>query len=125
LILVIEDDRAILELYEEVLTDAGYQVKLMVSKPLDVQVIARIKPELVISDWGVSQDDLNWNFINDMGNTPGTIAIPILVCTAIPLMTSNVGNLLIERKITVLQKPFDIDELLELIEKTTSNPGSN
>jgi DNA-binding response OmpR family regulator len=125
MILVIEDDRAISELYEAVLTDAGYQVKLMASKPLDVQVIAQIKPELVISDWGVSQDNLNWNFINEMQEAPGTAAIPILVCTTISLKTCNIGNLLTERKITWLEKPFDIVELLDLIEKTTCTLAAN
>jgi adenylate cyclase len=116
LILAIEDNPAISELYEELLTDAGYRVQLMINKPIDVQIIAQIQPTLVISDWGLGHEERNWAFIDAMQATPGTATIPILVCTAIPVKDTPIGNSLNERNIEVLQKPFDIDELLRLVE---------
>lgn len=124
LILTIEDDPAISELYHELLTDAGYQVQIMASKPLDVQSIERIQPDLVISDWGVVQQNLNWNFISAMHATPGTAVIPIVVCTAISLKANQLGERLNERKVKALEKPFDIEELLRLVENTMGEPLS-
>jgi CheY-like chemotaxis protein len=118
LILAIEDDPAISELYELLLTDAGYQVQILASKPINVQSIAQIQPDLVISDWGVVQQNLNWNFINAMQATPGTAVIPIVVCTAVSLKANHLGERLNERKVKVLEKPFDIEELLQLVENT-------
>jgi len=118
LILAIEDDLAIAELYEEVLIDAGYRIRLMAAKPADVQIIAQIQPDLIISDWGIAQEDVNWKFMNAMAATPRTAAIPMVVCTAISLKINNLGSLLNERKIEVLPKPFDIVELVSVIEKT-------
>lgn len=123
LILAIEDDKAISELYQELLSEAGYQVRVMTSKPLDVQIIEYLQPNLIISDWRMAQDESNWNFINAMRHTSSTAAIPILVCTAISLKINQLGERLNERKITVLQKPFDIDELLRLVEDCWVKPA--
>lgn len=121
LILTIEDDKAISELYQEILTEAGYQVHLMADKPADVQSIAQLQPDLIISDWGLEQEDINWNFINAMLDTPSTSAIPIMVCTAISIRANNLGGRLNQRKIAVLEKPFDIDKLVRLVDKTISD----
>jgi CheY-like chemotaxis protein len=116
LILAIEDDQDISELYKELFSEAGYQVRLMKFKPADVQCIGQLQPDLIISDWGLEQHHINWNFINDMHDTPSTTSIPIVVCTALSLKVNQLGERLNTREIKVLEKPFDIDELLTLVE---------
>ncbi len=115
LILAIEDDKAISGLYQEILSEAGYQVQVMAFKPSDVQSIKQLQPNLVISDWGAGRDEFNWKFINNMRRTPSTAAIPIVVCTAISLKANQLGERLNEQKIKLLEKPFDIDELIRLV----------
>jgi len=92
LILAIEDDQDIAELYEIILTEAGYQVQVMEFKPKDVQYIGQLQPDLVLSDWGIEQSTLNWNFINAMHHTPNTTHIPIVVCTALSLKIDKLGS---------------------------------
>jgi CheY-like chemotaxis protein len=93
----------------------------MAAKPSNIQGIAQMQPDLVISDWGVAQDP-NWNFISAMQASPRTAVIPIVVCTAVFLKADQLGVRLNERKVKVLEKPFDIEELLRLVENTISDP---
>jgi CheY-like chemotaxis protein len=98
LILAIEDDQNISELYAEILTEAGYQVRLMEFKPVDVQFIGQLQPDLVLSDWEIAQETLNWNFIDAMHTTPNTANIPIVICTGVFLKANQLGERLSERK---------------------------
>lgn len=118
LILVIEDSQAIAELYQDVLSDAGYEVRVIASKPEDVQILEQIQPDLIISDWMIYPEEDSWDFINSIKNTPATARIPVVVCTGISLNVNNLDSRLREQKIEALAKPFDIDELLRVVEKT-------
>ena len=118
LILAIEDDQGISQLYQSIFSEAGYQVELMEFKPADVHFIGQLQPDLVLSDWGLEQQQLNWNFLNAMHHTPSTTHIPIVVCTALSLKLNALGERLNAREIKVVEKPFDIDELLTLVQTT-------
>jgi CheY-like chemotaxis protein len=117
LILAIEDDKGISGLYDELLTLAGYRVQLMKFKPVDLTLIDQMQPDLIISDWGMGVENSNWDFINAMQSMLRTADIPILVCTAVPMKTNGNEILLNELNIQVLEKPFNIDELLQSVEK--------
>jgi DNA-binding NtrC family response regulator len=109
-ILVIDDDRAISDLLNQVLSDAGHEVRLV--DHLD-HVAADAAPDLVITDL-VSLDGY------DRGSALAAVhrvqeryvGMPIIVCTAYEQAMEESDRL---GAAAVLAKPFTIEALIETV----------
>ncbi|HZU14093.1 MAG TPA: response regulator [Chloroflexota bacterium] len=110
-ILVAEDDRDVLGLVQDVLEDAGYQVSSAVGGRTVVEASAR-RPDLILLDYQMPGMD-GVSVAEALHSDPQTRSIPIIAMTA-------AGNAsMICRMMDAsgcLGKPFDIDELLEVVE---------
>ncbi|HJZ46069.1 MAG TPA: response regulator [Roseiflexaceae bacterium] len=110
-ILVVDDEPAILDMMAELLGYEGYQV---VTTGEGTVALARAKvdpPALILLDLmmpGMS----GWQVIDALQASPQTRAIPVVLISArrdLPTAALDLGA------VTFLTKPFDIDELLEIV----------
>jgi DNA-binding response OmpR family regulator len=105
-VLIIEDEVELRDSMREVLVHAGYQVDVAGDGLEAMRSMQQHIPSLVILD--LRLPFLNGNEIYDvMQRTPALAKVPVLVTTADPTRTP--------RGVPTLEKPVDIDELLEMV----------
>ena len=124
-IMVINDTPHLLELFGELLGDAGYRVTLdrftVEADELLAQVQAH-QPDLIILDYVIGAEVLGWQFLQMLKMTRETREIPVIVCTAAVQVVNELQPHLDEMRVGVVLKPFDIDHLLDVIAKTWEGP---
>ncbi len=112
LIMVVEDDTATSDFLTEVLTEELHYYVLHVSQGEDaVEITYLIKPDLFIFDYrlpGISGIDL----YDSIYGQEVFKDVPCILMSAGQIM-EDLGD----RKVHVMTKPFDLDELLESIRK--------
>jgi DNA-binding response OmpR family regulator len=109
-VLIIDNDRAIVDLIVEVLTDEGYIAYSTFDGAGALATIVRHPPALILLDMrmpGVSGPELIVQ-LRDSRRAP----IPIVLITATPC---DAAALLVPGSIECLAKPFDIDDLLACV----------
>ncbi len=111
-ILVIDDDLAMQTVLEIALREAGYKVILANDGQEGVEKLVRLHPDLVISDIMMPQQDGVETFqqIKDQLQEEG---IPIFIMTALNRKPW-FADLEAEGAV-IIQKPFDIEKLLRLV----------
>lgn len=111
-VLIIDDDLALQTVLEIALRDAGYQVILAGDGQEGIEKLTRLNPNLVISDIMMPQMDGVETFqrIKEQLQDNG---IPIFIMTALNRKPW-FADLEAEGAV-IIQKPFDIDQLLRLV----------
>ncbi len=110
-VLLVEDDRAVAEGIAWVLRADGFRVETLNTGSEVLGVVAELEPEVVILD--VSLPDID-------GVKVGTLLrqtrahLPIIFTTGFDA-TGVLENFANDGRTFVLQKPFDVSELVELI----------
>lgn len=126
-VMVINDTQEILELFREILQgEAGYDVTLCSYEPHMVDKIKEAKPDLIISDHVFGEEKIGWQLIQRLKMDRSTAGIPLIVCSGAIKELREMEGYLTEKNIGILFKPFDVDELLDLValklrEKTIHN----
>ncbi|MFL5735537.1 MAG: two-component system response regulator [Chloroflexia bacterium] len=116
-IMVINDTQEILELFREILQEeAGYEVHLFSFEPQMLAHVKTIQPDLVISDHVFGEEKIGWQFVQRLKMDRDTAGIPVIVCSGAIKDLKEIEGYLMQKNIGVLYKPFDIDELLNLVE---------
>lgn len=120
-ILVINDDPAILSLFQELLGEEGYQVTLdkfgrQTGELLET--IRELTPDLVVMDFIIGGEDSGWQLLQATKMDRETRDTPVIVCTGAVRQITELSDHLDAMGVHVVIKPFDIDHLLEVIAKT-------
>ncbi len=129
-ILVINDSPDILNLFTELLTDEGYRVTtdtFTVEMSILYDHITQIQPDLIILDMIIGREDLGWQLTQMLKMSPKTDGIPLILCTGAVKQVEQLATHLNNLAIGVVLKPFVIDRLLEVIDRTWEkvvNPAS-
>jgi two-component system, chemotaxis family, chemotaxis protein CheY len=124
---LLEDDIAIQEMLRLVLYDEGYSVIIYSSADECLDALftalreqARIPIDLLIVDWRLSGSAPGTEVIRQLRDNPAFEALPIILTTAAAFTnTDELENL----HISLLEKPFAVDEAVELINKLV-RPGT-
>jgi CheY-like chemotaxis protein len=115
-ILVVNDTQEILELFRAILEEEeGYTVTLTSIKPQMLEMVKEIKPNLIISDHVFGEEKLGWQFIQRLKMDRQTANIPLIVCSGAVRELKEMEGYLTSKDIGVLYKPFDVDELINLV----------
>ena len=112
-IVAIEDDPAILQLLNDALSDAGYRVVTAHNGQEGLSCVALVKPDLIICDIMMPALD-GRKMCHIIRANPTFAHIPIILISA--------ANQQVRRQFTnstFLLKPFDIQELLQVVEQYT------
>jgi CheY-like chemotaxis protein len=114
-ILVVDDDLSIATLLTELLESVGYRA-YTASNGQNALIIARaLHPELVLTDYQMQGLD-GQQVIHALRAHPSTRDIPAV------LMSSTRPRESAPRGVPFLPKPFDIDEVLTLVERHLGEP---
>ena len=114
-VLVINDSQEILDLFREILTDEGYEVVLYSYAIQDMQEILRVDPDLIILDYIFGSEKSGWQTLQKLKMKRKTAGIPIIICTAAIKEVREIEGYLEAKGVTLVPKPFDIDDLLVAI----------
>lgn len=115
-ILVVDDDEIILEAFKLMLSDAGYDVTTITKDGIALQKsLKQKKPNLIILDVLLSGADGRM-IARKLRSREQTRSIPIIMVSAHP---DAKDSTLAAGANDFLAKPFNIDDLLVLVEKYT------
>jgi CheY-like chemotaxis protein len=116
-ILVIDDDDSLLELFQLILESEGYDLHLFKGNDEDAKDVETLHPSLIILDIKLGQDYNGFVLLEKLKRYPPTKHIPLILCTAAVEEIREQEDTLRQRDISVLYKPFELDELLQVVEE--------
>jgi len=114
-ILAINNDPAVLALFRDLLEEAGYQVSTQNYIDRDVTQIKALAPDLIILDYMWATEDASWSLLQMLRMDPATVDIPIVLCTGAVHEVKALEVHLVTMGVTVVLKPFNIDQLVDAI----------
>jgi CheY-like chemotaxis protein len=112
-VLVVEDEFGIVELFDAVLTDEGYQVLTAMNGRDGLELLAREQPQLVFCDFMMP-------VMNGAGMLGAMAANPALRGIPVVMMSSMPEAVVAERcsgYVAFMRKPFRLFELLDVVER--------
>lgn len=109
--MVVDDDRAILDMVSELLDYEGYPV-IAVSESRDALKCANDRqPALILLDMMMPEMS-GWQVLAALRSNPTTLNIPVVLLSARHDLSALAETLKVE---CFLEKPFEIDELLDVV----------
>lgn len=115
-ILVVDDEQLIREVIADILKDEGYDVLLAGGGRKMIGLLETERPDMVLLDV-MMPDGNGQEALQHMRNDPALHDIPVIV------ITTGVGGIpAVEGATEVLEKPFDLDQLLTAVVKTIGHP---
>lgn len=116
LIAVVNDDSDFLLLMCELLEDEGYEARQFKVLHDAYQGLREAKPDMIVLDIRMETPEGGWQLLELLRLDPETKETPVLVCSAdAPFLRAKEAHLL-AHGCDVLEKPFDLEELLKKIE---------
>jgi len=122
-VLTIDDDQAILDLYQLALEREGYTVSISLMANEDAREIAKLMPDLIILDFKMDKHNVGILMLEQLKMYRPTKDIPVLICTAALKDIREQEDVFVQKGIPVLYKPFDLDEFLQLVKKNGHAPA--
>lgn len=119
-ILVVEDDPAIADLIDWVLSDAGFVVYTAPTVSQGLKLYEQVKPDLVVADL-MLPDGLGSHMLQQLQKPENQPAAATLVMSALPRAHQYASD---ARADAYLPKPFDLDELLDVVDRLVDRTAS-
>lgn len=125
-ILIIDDQNQLLSLMRRILEDENYQVHILQNGNDAYTQMKALLPDLLILDLklgGISGKDV----LKQLKEDTVTAEIPVIVYTAAVLEADEVAREIevdpvLYQKVYLIRKPFDLDDLLALVEQVVNEP---
>ena len=113
-ILVVEDDSGIGEMVKEIISSETDYLTLSVTTSLEaLHLVEHIKPTLFLLDYHLATMT-GTELYDILHMTKGLEHIPAIILTA--QVSEKTMNDIKEHQLVTIQKPFDVDEFLQIIE---------
>ncbi|ACZ40668.1 response regulator [Sphaerobacter thermophilus] len=110
-IAVIERDQDLLCLLEEILREEGYDVVGWPRRAGAAEIIRQTRPAAAIVSLWLEEATSGWHLLDELRGRPETRSLPVILTTTTP-HPGNPGGLHAD---AVIEKPFDLDDLLATI----------
>jgi DNA-binding response OmpR family regulator len=123
-IAVVDDDRSTRQLLCDLLADESYRVALWSGTDDPVQFVQQTAPDLVILDLHLSGRFEAWDVIHALCGDGSAVQIPVIICSADGTMLRRDAKAFHDHGCVVIEKPFDIDDLLTTIREQAPAPPS-
>src|SRR5207249_11553698 len=127
-ILVVDDKNELLHLMRRVLEDEQYQVSILQDGKDAYTRVKTQLPDLLILDLKLG-DISGQDILKQLKDDHVTADIPVIVYTAAVLEAEQVTKLIVSdpgryQGVRVVQKPFELESLLNLVEQVLNEPVS-
>ncbi|PZR99004.1 MAG: response regulator [Candidatus Chloroheliales bacterium] len=122
-ILAMNDNLEILQLYQELLSDEGYEVILQSVALRDLDIIRDIAPDLIILDYIINGDIVGWRILQMLKMSNDLATIPVIICTGATQKVKEMEGHLTAKGVAIVLKPFDIYELIEKVNYALNGSG--
>jgi DNA-binding response OmpR family regulator len=122
---VTDDDQTYVELIKELLTDAGYARVVWHVGNNAFQRIRDEQPDLVLLDINLLNPGRGWTTLDAMRLHPKTRTIPVIICLTNMHLIDEKTALLRDLNCQTLEKPFDIEALLDRVAAAIRPPPSH
>jgi CheY-like chemotaxis protein len=120
-ILVVDDTPAVLDIVRNVLADEGYSVATCLESRHAVRLAQEQQPDLIMLDV-VMPEVSGWEVLAELRTDARFVRTPVIVCTA--YVAEALGRLEElkgpDQHLGLLPKPFDVDELIEVVGSVTA-----
>ena len=114
-IMLVEDDRPILELMEILLSRIGYEPLIVPDVFEALDIVRRDPPALILLDVMMEPMD-GWEFLEKIREEYGIKDLPVILFTALPSVEERLATLQ-DKNLGVLEKPVSIPDLKAGLEK--------
>lgn len=115
-VVVVNDARAVLDLYSDMLEEVGYDTVLLATEAIETDRIRDASPDAVVLDLDVGlQAEYGIEMAKDLRSDPSYAHTPIVVVTAHEDALDGARQALSDIDVAVLLKPFTTDELTALL----------
>lgn len=115
-IAVVETDAALRCLLVDILWDAGYRAICSATSTDTLAMLREHQPALVILDLWLECRDAGWHILEEIWRSPATAQLPVLVCSGDLASLQEHATALSTQGCAVLPLPFDLDNLLRVID---------
>lgn len=116
-VLVINDTQEILDLFNEILKEEGYEAVLSGFPTREISDVEAIAPDLIILDLVFGGEKTGWQMLQMLKMKRSTASIPVIICTAALETVREQEGYLMSQGVHVIYKPFDLDHLIEIIKQ--------
>jgi CheY-like chemotaxis protein len=117
-VLVVNDTEEILQLFEDLLGELGFEVVVMSFAPRELDRIRAVKPDIVILDFIFGGRAVEgWQLLQKIRMDRDLERIPVIVCTAAVEEVLEQQGYLAEQGVAVVFKPFNVDQLEDAVQR--------
>jgi DNA-binding response OmpR family regulator len=116
-IAVVNDDTVFLALMRDLLEEEGYEMDICKESARAYECVKTLRPDLVILDIRMGGEEAGWQILELLKLDPTTSRLPIIVCSAACYSLRERADVLRKHDVRVLEKPFDLDDVLGLIKE--------
>lgn len=124
-ILVINNSDDVLALFNKVLATKDREIFLQVYLNSDLHNVQKIAPDLIILDYYVGREGTGWEFLQLLRMDDSVAKIPVLICTTAVKLAYNIAGYLATKRVTVLRKPFESQDLLKAVGEVLQDTASD
>lgn len=114
-IVVVEADPAVRHLFDEVLHEEGYAVRLLEPRALCPGRLAAAAPDLVLLELTPANTPVVLSLLGQLRRRPDTAHLPVLVSSTDHVLLARRAAELGRLSCGLLPKPFGLDDLLQVI----------
>jgi CheY-like chemotaxis protein len=121
-IVVTNDDTTYLGMIKQFLIEEGYPEVHCVLGPAAYKLIQRERPDLILLDIHIGQNDAGWRLLDFIRLDPVTAGIPVIICSTDPRLPREKAYWLQAQRCYFLEKPFQINDLLRMMSELIGPP---
>jgi DNA-binding response OmpR family regulator len=119
-ILIMDDEPTIADLLTEALADEGYETYMTTQSLRFYDAVREHDPDLILLD--IMMPYLDGRDELKLMEMWGEKKIPVIIVTAYPNVASEEQNLREAGVVAIVPKPFNLDDLVELVHTTIGEP---
>jgi CheY-like chemotaxis protein len=121
-IAVVDDDVDFLGYMNHALSDEGWSVLTCSDSLRALAMLRQELPDVVILDVRMASSHSGWEMCAFLQMHPATQHIPIIICSADTAAIRERETWIAKRGLSVLHKPFDLDDLYDLVRHALDRP---
>jgi CheY-like chemotaxis protein len=124
LVAVVDDDAIYVEMIRDLLDSEGYDTIAIGQAASAVATIVHVRPALVLLDMRMDLAESGAEVLRLVRANPAVADVPVIVCTADQQFLRSNADFLHAYRATFVAKPFDLDVLLDAINRAMRDEPS-